>query len=59
LRAADANATWRPSEEIAGFEEKSSALAPAAPPARLTSVVVAARRSRRKTCESPFVSVAV
>ena len=47
--ARDWNATRVPSEEIVGWTEGWFPSAPAAPLARLTSVVVLATRSRMKT----------
>ena len=57
LSAADLNATKRPEGEIAPkFDAAPAAGAPAAPVARLTSVVVAAVRSRTKTFGKPSSS---
>jgi hypothetical protein len=53
--ATEVKATKRPSAETAGSKEPSLPLAPVAPAARLTSVVVPATKSRTNT--SVFVSV--
>ena len=56
FEASDSNATERPSAEIADRMERPFALAPVAPSARLTSVVVFACRSRTNTSRIASVS---
>ena len=56
MAAREKKATKRPSAEIAGLTEMPFALAPSAPVARLTSVVVLVCRSRTNRSSSPVRS---